>query len=311
MADGHADFLAKLDCPGDTTNSSTNTEAKSSHFSQKQLKPSSQKQLKPSSLTDSSYLPSSTQQSQALFHYDITLYPFDQLIYKIFQMAILPDKTFLPNSSNISYSLAQLHTSLRGYTGRTNRSTFFKAWKLVLSKSCPLPLSMSQQFVTKREELYFDFSRLLHKFVRHECATILGCAPDDMYYQLKPTLRVIVPSTKSVGHSHTDYEYHHQPGELNFWIPLTPVAGANSLHCESAPGVGDFSPMVAQHGQAIKFWGNQCQHYTVPNTTELTRVSFDFRVIEKRKFNAHFVDIRGKETKFLVGGYYQDSCKIH
>jgi hypothetical protein len=32
-------------------------------------------------------------------------------------------------------------------------------------------------------------------------------------------------------------------------------------------------------GQFMRFYGNQCRHYTMDNTTEMTRISFDFRVI--------------------------------
>ena len=38
----------------------------------------------------------------------------------------------------------------------------------------------------------------------------------------------------------------------------------------------------------MRFWGNQCQHYTVANTTRHTRVSFDFRVIPRSRYTNAF-----------------------
>jgi hypothetical protein len=34
----------------------------------------------------------------------------------------------------------------------------------------------------------------------------------------------------------------------------------------------------------MRFYGNECMHYTVENTTAVTRVSFDFRVIPASLF---------------------------
>ena len=69
------------------------------------------------------------------------------------------------------------------------------------------------------------------------------------------------------------------------------------------PGYGDFHPLEAHPGQCVRFWGNQCEHYTVlplcmicpciplccichpeplcqlPNEEDITRVSLDFRVV--------------------------------
>jgi hypothetical protein len=39
---------------------------------------------------------------------------------------------------------------------------------------------------------------------------------------------------------HTDAEYGHQRGEMNFALALTPIFGTNGLFIESEPGLGDF-----------------------------------------------------------------------
>ena len=50
------------------------------------------------------------------------------------------------------------------------------------------------------------------------------------------------------GHAHIDADYHHQPAEVNFWIPLTEVFGTNTLFVESAPGEGDYHPIELKWG---------------------------------------------------------------
>jgi hypothetical protein len=119
-------------------------------------------------------------------------------------------------------------------------------------------------------------------------------------------------------HSDSDYPHHHA-AELNFWlvhantestcrytrararvcvsahchmhtlnpslpvqrVPLTRVSGSNSLQCESAPGRKDFHALEADGGagEFVRFWGHRCRHFTVPNGSGTTRVSFDFRVV--------------------------------
>ena len=43
---------------------------------------------------------------------------------------------------------------------------------------------------------------------------------------------------RSLSARHTDAQYHPQPNELNFWVPLTDAYGSNSLYVESSAGVG-------------------------------------------------------------------------
>lgn len=55
------------------------------------------------------------------------------------------------------------------------------------------------------------------------------------------------------------------------------------------------------------FVGNQVRHHTVANMTDASRVSIDFRAVARPRFDAAFVDSRGRPTVFRVGEYYADS----
>ena len=129
-----------------------------------------------------------------------------------------------------------------------------------------------------------------------------------LLYQREPNFRCHLPGTGHLlVHKHRDSDYYHQPNELNVWIPLTDCFGSNTLWAESAPDRGDFHPYELKVGEMMLFWGSQCLHYTVPNDTDATRVSIDFRVIPSRALyrdkypRSHTRDGR---MRFGEGAYY-------
>lgn len=105
---------------------------------------------------------------------------------------------------------------------------------------------------------------------------------------------------------HTDSDYHHQPNELNVWLPLTRAAGSNTLWAESAPGLGDFHPFELVPGQAMLFYGIQCAHYTVPNETSTTRASVDFRVVPSACYRHRYPCSHRSDgmARFARGAYF-------
>ena len=134
----------------------------------------------------------------------------------------------------------------------------------------------------ERSESWKRFLEVYRRFVVHWVAPTLGGVP--LLYQRKPILRVVLPGSVAPTQMHCDADYYHDSNELNLWVPLSDVAGASSLWSESAPGRGDYAAFEAGPGQAVRFYGNRCRHFTTPNDTERTRVSFDFRVIPQHLF---------------------------
>jgi hypothetical protein len=103
--------------------------------------------------------------------------------------------------------------------------------------------------------------------------------PRTFYYQCPPTLRLQPGPGWAHVKPHSDSEYGHQNGELNFWLPLTDrtMTGVD-LWCESTHGLGDYHPIIAQPGQVVSFHGSSNRHYVNANSTSFTRVSLDFRI---------------------------------
>ena len=168
---------------------------------------------------------------------------------------------------------------------------------------------------------YAAFDDTYRRFVREVVAP--GMGGGRVLFQRAPTLRVMspvrpgAPAPGVMSRLHCDMDYHHQPSELNFWLPLTPVFGGNSLWVESAPGRGDFAPLEMRPGQCCRFYGNRCRHRALLNDTGRTRVSLDFRAVSdasgghdpgfrrgvRRGAKALFQDC------FDVGGFY-DECAV-
>lgn len=122
-------------------------------------------------------------------------------------------------------------------------------------------------------------------FIKKELQSVHDIEADSEYprvsfhYQYPPSLRVQAGRSNVFGRVHRDLEYGHQEGEINFWMPLTDVRQTSTtLWAESAPDLGDFSPLDVNYGEIASFHGSLCHHYVPPNRSPHTRVSMDFRV---------------------------------
>eukprot|EP00961_Rhodomonas_salina_P207468 2800453-Rhodomonas_salina.1 len=137
------------------------------------------------------------------------------------------------------------------------------------------------------------------------CPRVSALLAEKSYiYQTEASLRVHLPQTTALGVPHTDSDYFHQPGEINFWFPVNEtVGGENSLFCESVSKKGDFHSFDVRYGAGVRFYGNKCRHYTVRNGSDRTRVSLDIRVIPARLYCDEWKGARG-HVPFRVGGYY-------
>ncbi|KAJ1495357.1 hypothetical protein T484DRAFT_1876240 [Baffinella frigidus] len=129
---------------------------------------------------------------------------------------------------------------------------------------------------------YEAFDQIYQDFIRDVIAPSIGGGK--VLFQRAPTLRVMAPEegggvVSVMSKLHKDEDYHHQHSELNFWLPLTPVWGGNTLWVESAPALGDFHPLELDYGRYVRFYGNQCRHKTNSNDTGKSRVSIDFRAV--------------------------------
>merc|ERR1712203_1142706 len=68
--------------------------------------------------------------------------------------------------------------------------------------------------------------------------------------------------------------------------------------------MGDFKAVELDYGQVLRFYGNLCQHYSVPNTSPTSRVSCDVRVLSLPHHSQDWKDRLGRTCIHKVGQYY-------
>mmetsp|Transcript_34960 Transcript_34960/g.41745 ORF Transcript_34960/g.41745 Transcript_34960/m.41745 type:complete len:299 (-) Transcript_34960:412-1308(-) len=146
---------------------------------------------------------------------------------------------------------------------------------------------LSEAVASSHDTFLQIFDRLLKEQILPHLKSRLvreGVVKDDetrlaFYYQRPPTLRLQPGPARAMVRNHRDSDYGHQPGELNYWIPLTDIALTGvDLWCESDADLGDYSPLGTQLGEVSSFHGTACRHYVNRNETPYTRASLDFRV---------------------------------
>lgn len=168
---------------------------------------------------------------------------------------------------------------------------------------------------------YPELIALYEQFVkdvllRHPEMLPPNCGDTEYALQVDPSFRIHLPNNTALGKRdddtgevigmHCDADYNHQPGEINFILPLTPMFDTNSVYVESEPGKGDFHPAKVEVGELFCFYGNKCRHYNRRNDTGVSRLSLDFRIIPMKLYDSEWpaVSIHGKRP-LTLGGYFK------
>lgn len=174
---------------------------------------------------------------------------------------------------------------------------------------CPVPelLTVGKDQATPIHDAFYnrmsEMLPLYRSFVREVIAPLFEEA--EIVYQAKPTFRVHLPGNVAVGEFHRDSDYRHQPQERNFWVPVTETNVDNTIWIERTAGAEDYQPCVVNPGQVLIFLGSKYKHGNKPNTSPLTRVSFDFRVLGMSDYDANWSGAsHNTDKQFLIGGYY-------
>jgi len=117
-----------------------------------------------------------------------------------------------------------------------------------------------------------------------------------IYYQSKPTHRILYRNSKGVSRFHRDKDYGHSMFEINYFVPQTEAFGTNTVWIESEEGKEDFKPMDLKPGQFARFDGPNLMHGAKLNTTGKTRVSFDFRIVKSSDLSSSDNSIKADAT---------------
>jgi ectoine hydroxylase-related dioxygenase (phytanoyl-CoA dioxygenase family) len=160
-------------------------------------------------------------------------------------------------------------------------------------------------FYDKMRSGWPEFISTYEKFIVKNIFPLLG-NPRELIIQKWPSFRIHLPGNLAVAGFHRDCDYNHPEKEINFIVPVTKMYESNSTIIEQNIGKLDFEQMTAEPGQFIRFNGNKLLHGNLPNTTGKSRISFDFRVLRKKDYDAsHNKTSLSKNNKFLIGHYYK------
>lgn len=153
--------------------------------------------------------------------------------------------------------------------------TDFVALERKQDQSSPWHRMFYEAFPTIVQETY-------ESFIREVIKPYFGV--EYMVYQRIPTFRVHLVNGLGVGEFHKDSDYNHRSFELNCWVPITNAYDTNTVWVESEEDLGDYSPCNVTYGDILVFDGANLRHGNKINQTPTTRVSFDFRIIDRSEW---------------------------
>lgn len=131
------------------------------------------------------------------------------------------------------------------------------------------------------------FYRTYERFIKDVIRPLFD---EPIYYQAKPTNRILYKNSPGQSRFHKDKQYGHHTSEINFIVPQTKAVETNSLWIESEEDKKDFSALNMAPGEFARFKGVDLMHGAKVNSENKTRVSFDFRVIPESKWPGDPVD---------------------
>lgn len=206
-----------------------------------------------------------------IFTFDMGAYPFAGLVLDCVRAAIAK----LRPDAGLPADLTRLHEAV----GRS---------ELGAVAAAIYDLFLAEPFIE-------PYDRLCREIIRER----LGGA--DYRWQRIPSVRIQIPGEISVNY-HTDEWYGHGRDVQNFWLPLVPVQGTNSMfvadEIASAAITGALragrksiaemnavarrscTPLTMRYGEIFQF-NARIVHGTEINETDCTRVSFDFRMVRE------------------------------
>ena len=163
----------------------------------------------------------------------------------------------------------------------------------------------SDQSTLAHKVFYANFeNKIKPRYNSFIAGVIANLVQADFYYQVIPTFRIGLPGNKFVGEFHTDTKYNHQPYEVNFNLGLANYTGDAALRSQKTSGSSDFVLIECPYGEIFSFDHIDCLHGSDPNTSDLTMVSFDFRLAIKDLYVETPAKSINVGTLFRPGSYF-------
>lgn len=148
------------------------------------------------------------------------------------------------------------------------------------------------------------FYELYESFIRDVIQPLFD---EEILYQAIPTFRVHMIGNLGVGEYHKDSMYSHSPDEVNIFLPVTKAFDNNTIWVQKEDDETSFYPMNCEYGEFYVWDGANLLHGNKLNDTDGARVSFDFRVLPRSKYNEENVKASiTNNTKMVIGEYWAE-----
>ena len=176
-----------------------------------------------------------------------------------------------------------------------------------------LPLNSLIETRTNFHELVYSAIRsqqgsCLKEIYKNFISDIVAPLFDDSFlYQKFPTFRIQLPGKQAIHNWHYDSDENHQhpEWEITFQIAVTDMLDSRATWIESVPGLKDFTPMEMIKGEFAIFDGNRCLHGNKVNSSDLCRISLDFRILPAQRYSAPSSNLAlTAGLRFVIGEYY-------
>lgn len=118
------------------------------------------------------------------------------------------------------------------------------------------------------------FYKLHHAFMWNVVAPLF-------HYRLRHTMpyfRVQMGHSSSVSLWHRDVDVTGNGNLVTAWIPFVDTSGSNTVWIETEYGKRDYAPVPVRYGEILFFDSAYLWHGSVPNDSDVTRVSMDIRI---------------------------------
>jgi hypothetical protein len=169
-----------------------------------------------------------------------------------------------------------------------------------------VPTTESDQHTPLHDALYGvgpEFSVLYRRFVAALVVPDLG---QDVVFQKRPNFRFQPPGSTAVRRWHKDSEFGHSVHEINYWVPLTTATVDNCVWIAPSDDPSTAIPMPCEPGEVLVFSGATLRHGNKPNQSDRTRVSFEFRVIPRDRYEARDETSVVMGKQFALGDYFDE-----
>ena len=237
--------------------------------------------------------------------YDNNKYNFNKIIKKIYEL-----------NFNCTIELEYIHNLLN-----TN---------LISDKDKEYYLNMPYFGVNDRESI---FIKIFHKYY-DSCDEFINLYKDFIlnfikpeYYpdeefivvQKTPNIRFHLPNCTNIGKRdtdpndtviglHYDNEFNHDENEINLILPITNMYDTNSIYFEPHENSNlpyeKYCNLKLDKNNIAFLYLNKWKHYNMINNTNMTRISFDIRIIPFSKYNENNKDSKTNKKKLIIGEYF-------